>query len=562
MITKVHTTGFRGRNLDVELGAKTLLLGENMAGKSTVIKAATLAVLGYLPGEDKRTVMLNASGDEMDVGVQSDNLAVGRRWTLTDKGSVKQSATVNGKAVSASSVEDMLGLAGGLPVVDVPAFHALSPRLQRREMLRCVADPDEADKVLDAEDEARKRVNDLKAKAVAAQQALSRLTESQQDVNRPVGDMAKLRADLTEARALRNDLQKQVTETEATAATRRQLLDLVGKEQEFADSMQRGKAQLREQEKLLAEAEKQYVNADAATRALTLKDVPPEVEAAIAAVVREYDRDAELQPGKLLSDAIDRLRPFCMSHEEKAQSQESYKAACGQRQQWDAKRDQLRDAIAQTKQGLERLKRRMEEVRTARGRLDKLPEATEKTQVKALVGAEARVSELEAQVEALTTWQATAKQLDAARMDRDKLQAEYEEAKPKVQEAIDAAADLLNSATAEMERRFAAVLSEGKVVIENNETFRLGWARDNRPTVYRPQMSGMEAVLFDGALGRAIGGPDATVFIDAGECGNVNLLKALDHIGQHDSGQVVVARWIDEQVDFDPIPEGWKEVRV
>ena len=573
MIKKVQAKGFRGRDVDVDLGRHTLLLGENMAGKTSVIKAATLAVLGYLPGEDKRQVFLNASGDDMRCAVRLDKLSVARRWSMSDKGSISQSAKVNGEKVAVSSVEDLLRLAGGSPIADVPAFWAMSPRLQRREMLRCVADPDEAEKVLEAEDEARKRVNDLKGKADAAQQALSRLTAGQQAVERPAGDIAALRKELAEARALRDDLQKQVTESGATATTRKQLLDLVGKQEEFEASRDRGKRQLIEQEKHLEAAEKQYANADAAAHALTIGDLPPEVEAAIAAFVGHYDRmyGGDDIPSPVapvvraldaLRDDVDRLRPFCMSDEEKAQAKDSYVAACGLRQEWDSKRDALRDAIAETKAGLERVKRRIEECRTARGRLDKLPEAGDRNLDKALMGAGARVAEMEGKVESLSNWQATAKQLDAARLDRDKLQAEYEAAKPAVQEAIDAAAALLASATDELSRRFGLVLPEGSLVVENNGTFRLGWAREGRPTVYREQLSGYEAVMFDGALGRAIGGPDATVFIDAGECGNVNLLVALEHIGRQDPGQVVVARWIDEQVFFANVPGDWDVVRL
>jgi len=93
-------------------------------------------------------------------------------------------------------------------------------------------------------------------------------------------------------------------------------------------------------------------------------------------------------------------------------------------------------------------------------------------------------------------------------------------------------------------------------IVNDETTFALAWNTGERVAL-RDSLCGYERVIFDGAVARAVGGNDATVFIDGGEVSNVNLSKACEHIGQHDSGQVVITRWTDEGTNLVPTDDSW-----
>jgi len=153
-----------------------------------------------------------------------------------------------------------------------------------------------------------------------------------------------------------------------------------------------------------------------------------------------------------------------------------------------------------------------------------------------------------------------AKEAESARIDRDKLAEQVEACKQNVQTAMDEATLLVTTAVDSLTERASRLLPSGSLYVHNEgDDFRLGWTMEDDRTVLRGQMSGYEGVVFDAAIGRAIGGDEVTVFVDAGECSNHNLDLLMRHVKDHDDGQVVLARWTDEHVGV-PDVEGWTKV--
>ena len=94
-ITRVDFKNLKGSSDSIVLGAATLIYGRNFTGKTTIIDAIKLALLGYHPGLDKTAagVMELASGDELKAAVVLDNgQVVGHVWRR-DRGRItKQDA--------------------------------------------------------------------------------------------------------------------------------------------------------------------------------------------------------------------------------------------------------------------------------------------------------------------------------------------------------------------------------------------------------------------------------------------------------------------------------------
>lgn len=86
MRTTIKSVGYKnlkGASGDLDLAPATLLVGRNFTGKTRVLDAIKLALLGYHPGLDRtaKGIFALASGEEMSVMVTTDKGAtVGRVW--------------------------------------------------------------------------------------------------------------------------------------------------------------------------------------------------------------------------------------------------------------------------------------------------------------------------------------------------------------------------------------------------------------------------------------------------------------------------------------------------
>lgn len=96
-LIRIHAFGFKGRDaFSYDLQPMTLFYGANFRGKSRVMDAVRLALLGYLPelGNTNPATFGLASGTKMEVCAEFDNgLRVIRTWTLSGN-SVKKTEEV------------------------------------------------------------------------------------------------------------------------------------------------------------------------------------------------------------------------------------------------------------------------------------------------------------------------------------------------------------------------------------------------------------------------------------------------------------------------------------
>ena len=102
----------------------TYFVGENGAGKSTILEAIQLALLGYIPGYAKtnESIMKHACGPAMSVELElEDNIKITRTWVRSGS-SVKASVDVQGYA---GELKDLLGEVD-LPVFDFNEFRSMT----------------------------------------------------------------------------------------------------------------------------------------------------------------------------------------------------------------------------------------------------------------------------------------------------------------------------------------------------------------------------------------------------------------------------------------------------
>ena len=100
------------------------LFGQNGAGKSTVLQAIQLAVLGYIPGTDKTksAIFAHANGNSMSVELHLDNGAkIIRQWYKTSKGIIEDFKTIPDGINPADYIGKLK-----IPIMDINAFLAMT----------------------------------------------------------------------------------------------------------------------------------------------------------------------------------------------------------------------------------------------------------------------------------------------------------------------------------------------------------------------------------------------------------------------------------------------------
>lgn len=140
MITQITMKGIKGADATQTLTGRDIIIGSNGAGKTTRTQSLALAMLGYIPGNGKQSAetMKLASGNTMEVGIETDNTtSVSRKFTRKDS-TVTQTVTIapKGDEKTAAQKEQRIEKElGKIPVMlDFSEFLGLSD-MKRREFI-------------------------------------------------------------------------------------------------------------------------------------------------------------------------------------------------------------------------------------------------------------------------------------------------------------------------------------------------------------------------------------------------------------------------------------------
>ena len=88
MIRGIKMENIKGQNCVQQLSGRDIITGHNGAGKTTRMQALSLAILGYVPGMDKKNSAvfeLSSNPEKMSVGLVTDDLEFSRTFTRKEK---------------------------------------------------------------------------------------------------------------------------------------------------------------------------------------------------------------------------------------------------------------------------------------------------------------------------------------------------------------------------------------------------------------------------------------------------------------------------------------------
>ncbi len=158
-ITSLHLKGYKGQNVVEQLSGLDMFVGPNGAGKSSRPEGLSLAMLGYIPGRQKRAeeTMKVSAGDEMSVGLTLDNgFNFMRTFTRNEtysrstgetKISIKESLSVTpskGESTETARKNRIAQEFGNFSIhLDFAEFEAMSPAKKREYLYQFVEDTDD-----------------------------------------------------------------------------------------------------------------------------------------------------------------------------------------------------------------------------------------------------------------------------------------------------------------------------------------------------------------------------------------------------------------------------------
>lgn len=547
MIEKVKMRGFRGFDKDIVLTQRTLVVGPNGSGKTSIAAAALLAWNGYIPGEDKRGPEMYASwatAPQMGVGVVvvgADGVAheVKRGWS-DKRGKISEILMVDGKTGGDVSVL-------GRSPVDLGAIYDLSDRELRKVVMASVGGKEYLDaftKAVEAEAVAREAMNAARVKARNSEQAVSRLVEEVASAaSSMAGNSSQVEAELKSLEAAERDLAASVSAGEENDRLRSKVLP--------ADLVESTKARILEIGAELGRLdadEKGHIDSldryDAAARDLTCLSVSEYVSGVVEKALLHIPGDSPAREylTQFTSEGQDGIREkLCRLSSKSA----SIKRECVAIEQAVSKL--LNERIALDAK-----------LNVAAANVSEIgPGASDEERTR-LAGIRERISKLREHGRAAIRRDTLARELEKARLEVERSSRDAEKHADAVKACVDTmkgiSSGIASSVVDIMKARLpASIVPEYREV---DGKIRIGLMK-NGMFVPRAGCGGAERVMLDQAFARTLGGEHGTVFVEASELSDDLLSEFLSGIA-HGSDQVVVMRWVNAGADIQiKIPDGW-----
>jgi energy-coupling factor transporter ATP-binding protein EcfA2 len=217
MITNVMAINFKGRDLDVKIGPKTIIYGPNGTGKSAIVQALELAINGHVSGGTYRTnaAILEAFGGGgnkiyVEAAVNGGKGAqLARQFVRDDKGTVSQNYMVDRRRVDAKGFAQAVGSSGAPKLVALQDFLDMSPSKMiyfladfagGNEILELAADSEALQMTINKSRGSLRENEGYVSRTMAGIAALGlppgSISEVQDEIKQVETDLAKAKADL------------------------------------------------------------------------------------------------------------------------------------------------------------------------------------------------------------------------------------------------------------------------------------------------------------------------------------------------------------------------------
>jgi len=214
MITNVFAKNFKGLEFSQDLTEKNLFIGPNGIGKSGRSQALILAILGYIPGSNKKPggIMDNfATDDTMIVGFVKDNIPFERSFIRSSRSTVSQKYRVNKRKVDKNEFAKELALAGDPKIIDLGEFIDLSDQ-GKIDMIFDLFPPGEDVNLLEDDiDKVKTAKNKLHEDIRVNEKTIKKLMESRAELKMPPGTLSETQNDIKETEDSYRDVQAEIT---------------------------------------------------------------------------------------------------------------------------------------------------------------------------------------------------------------------------------------------------------------------------------------------------------------------------------------------------------------
>lgn len=546
MITKVSLENVRGQTKEQEFGEKNLFIGPNGSGKSTLVHAVDLALLGYLPGYQKKAVMANASADTMMAGVVVDGVDVERRWTAGK--TLSERVIVNGVPGNRNAAESMLRMCLGAEprLIDIPAFWAMTGTDKRRMILGMVSDQETIKKLTSDEKAARDALSRARKARQSAEKAVETIVKSLSEMERPVGDLGELKKELSEAQVEFSDAQKRVAEGMANDKARAHLKERVDSLEDKNNQRIAYTAEQKDAEEKLMALLTELDDATQLAEESRVHEASKEIIDAIAEVMALLANHPDL--AKQVAYVLQRIAP---TEEQVEQARIAWSTVST----LQSKVNKLQKVKSKAERQVEMLDAEISAIERDRKAGDKIGEGLDKNDEAVMAGTAKKIEGIQKAIEPIVKYDTVRNEAEKARIAAQEKVSDEDAAKADLSKAIDAQASVVRAAASLLAERSRSVLPEGELELDDDGTdITIRWKGVQRET-----LSGGEQVIFDAAVGHALA-TTALVVLEAAEVdtwpGRDNLFKVLAHIGNIKDLQCVVMTCHQPR----SIPEEWNVV--
>lgn len=528
MIQRIEVQGFHDRTFMLDLAPRNLVCAPNGAGKSTIAQAAQLALLGYVPGNDKRAdaVMDGCPARTMALSVTIDGHRVERRYMRRADDSVQARVNVDNIDVAANASAGVIKMAlkGEPPIIDLPAVWALSPKERAKWMLDFAGVG--AD-LLQREQTARDNKNTAIGDARGVEKALSSLTSQQATIAPGTADAEKLKADRIEIGRQLEELLSELAHGQERDDQRKDLQAKIAQRSDIEKRLADEKAKCAKAEDDLIDLKKDAQRLRDSLKMCRGYAAGELVIQQLGGIAGEHpDADDDIQ--NLLKSIRESSERFAVDEEKLAYVEQSI--ADGAK------------AIPAYANAIGKLHRWMDEIRRAERDLAKLPEGVSADLKGRIAGLRDRADKLDVQITAATRSNTFLRQVEESRL-------RLEDAKKRAQTAIDAHA-------AVAEQLFSLWNSVqvdtpiGRILLQIDPDGAREYLLRGDRVIPRTHLSGGERVLYDAwyallLANRRKDGKPITVFIEAGEVDARTMSETLPMLDAPEFGphQIVILRW-------------------
>jgi DNA repair exonuclease SbcCD ATPase subunit len=561
MIKKVGLKNVRGITREIELGKKTIITGPNGSGKSSVLVGMQFPVFGLIPGYKKKQTIANASDAEMSASVTIGDHCIERilrqGQTLQDRVKINGGTETDAKAAT-GMIELVVGKDPLL--MNMPAFYDVSDTGKRRRIVALVADEDVQNKLEEKEKSARAAKNKIVAERQAADKAVEHLLKSLTELEKPAGNLPRLKEELKQVKADLKECEDRVNKGKANDAARDKCFAMVSDIPSLNDIIHDLKKQFVEAEKK-SQSCHEALNGigDPPERTVSDMGLSEKAKGIVADVILQLSEAGFVLEGHitLRDEVVCKLEQLLPDEEDVLADAKAFEEfeklrdlRVNESKDADDERDRIAKDLSDAEDNLSRAVKADEYLNDIGPGLDPNDEKTANGLIKRRDEIEKKVNDLE-KIDTLNC------EVKKAQIEADAANEAEKKAKEDLSIVLEEQANIVRDASKTLSERSRHVLPFGELMLtDDGINIDIVWKMNDKKTVSRTSLSGGEQAIFDCSLGHALA-PTALVAIEGAEMDDDRIQDVMNNLLEHEFQAVIMTCHAP-----DSVPDGWTHIKM